>query len=394
MRKILAWGQYATTIATIGINIILSLGLSREAFGEYTAATLPALLITNLYDPGLNALFISRRLSMKRYLARKAIAVAITCLCLGALTTLATQHVNVLLICLIPPVFSAFSAIDCILLLGQHFRWNAVSRSCAAIFLMAFATVAAVKFSSPTAAVVALLAAYFLAVTFAVLIAMAIAAWDLPDPHSDTRELGLPLLTATLIQLPQNVVSNGLVLFAGFGLPPEATASFRLQMLVVGGLMALAPLSSMQVLALRATEQKADEFAIARRVLILVATATALAAPWAVDWAYGREYVEDFSLFVLLILLAPLLFLTLARLVSETLPMAGGRAALISAIASTCSVFVVFLLPASTRLVGAVVALIVIARALARLARVPMVRDRAAYLPVLVGLTAAIMAHV
>jgi hypothetical protein len=238
------------------VNLGLAALLPRDSYGRYSAIVAGALVVVQVTDGGLNLVAASRGVAVTPHLLLKVKLVSAMggLAVIGAVSTASAAPGEVFLVTAFYAVAWPFYSAAEVVALSRGSHGHVLGYRVALALLVWSLVLPAAVLDVPAVGLVAIQAAAH----FAVAAAGFVLDRRSPDSPASARPVKTPsarhwLLAAVMLGLPINLLSNGLLLVADRLALDSEVAVARLTLLVVLGLMMLAPLSAVQVATLSVT---------------------------------------------------------------------------------------------------------------------------------------------
>lgn len=309
----LAKAQYVTVLATLGLNGTLSIAMNRDAYGGFAVVFLGTLFVVHLFDPGSNALYVSGAATFRETVQLKARAALVGCFVVSATCMVSGRGIGYALAS--PALLVAyvlFTTVDARFLNQQAWAQSTRCRVIAGVGLC-LVPLAAVTIVDGGEVAVFAVALCFASSAFVAgdLHDRLKLAWLVGPRKGGTVVLGR-LAASAALNLPNNIVANGLVLVVGLAGSDSEAANSRLVMLAAGAVMAVAPAAPLQMLAAGGAGSR---LRVQTTVLLFVAAGLAASVvPIAVPLLYGESYPGLAAPAATAILTVPFISTMLAKL--------------------------------------------------------------------------------
>ena len=317
-----ALGQYLSLLPPLVSNVVMARVMQPEEYGLFVGAYSLALFAVGLTDKGWNVLLAGKALDPHVVVLGKTLSGVVTVPAIAILTAEAFHGSWVLAVpcAALGALVAVFGFYDSALLAAGLLGHDAVVRSVFAIVWLVALPLAAFITGSASSALVAAVSVYVCAI---------LAGWFAwrghtintasPSARKAFREGGVSLLVALAIQLPGNLVSNGVLALASGEVTLRTLGSLRITILALGLVLASAPMGVSQMAAAAArsgTRARHDRRRLNLQIwatMGVVVCASLLAAtlgPTLVGIVFGHAYVIEGTAFRALMLTGPALYLT------------------------------------------------------------------------------------
>lgn len=271
--------QYTIVANMVVVNLVLALSLPQGTYGQYSTLIAGALVIVQVTDGGINLAAVAqgRQVTPRSLLRLKAASGAAALLLITFVAAMTGEFGPVYWVtvfyALAWPTYTSAEIIA--LSRHEHDRVLTLRLLVASLSWLWLFTAAA---NGATAVELVFIQGA---------VHLAVASWALRGSHraaslepceTRTPRLGSLVSQAVLLGLPINLLSNGLLLVATVLTSSHRAAEDRLALLVVVGMLMLAPLSAPQVAAFRISDAQTAVQQLGERSALVLVTLAPVAA--------------------------------------------------------------------------------------------------------------------